>query len=306
MLDTPILLIAFNRPEITKKVFQSIKNAKPKRFYIAIDGPRKNFLDDTEKINDVIEIFKTIDWDCKIFFLKREFNLGCKIGVSSAIDWFFRSEKRGIILEDDCLPNSDFFLFCQELLIKYEKYSQIQMITGDNFQDGKIWNTDSYYFSKLTHVWGWATWKRAWDNYDLSMSFWPNFKNSNEFKKIFNSHMEQNYFKSIFDAVYKNKIDTWDYQWTASMWYNKGLSITPKYNLVKNIGFGPSATHTKISTPRTRSQSTQNILPLTHPDIITQNNKADEYVFLNVFGGSQMGLINRVLRKLKNLIFQNK
>tara|TARA_B110000027_G_scaffold52978_1_gene57742 strand:- start:181 stop:1095 length:915 start_codon:yes stop_codon:yes gene_type:complete len=302
MLETPILLIAFNRPEITNKVFEKIRNSKPKRLYIAIDGPRSNIPFEQEKVNKVSDIFKNIDWDCKTYFLKRKSNLGCKKSVSEAIEWFFKHEKLGIILEDDCLPNSDFFLYCQELLLRYEHNKKIYMITGDNFQDGIIRGTDSYYFSKLTHVWGWATWRRAWDNYDSSMSFWPSFKKSEEFKKIFNSNSEQRYFKSIFDAVHKDKIDTWDYQWTASMWHKGGLSITPNKNLVENIGFGPDATHTKIETPRTRSQLTQEILPLTHPSLVIRDYKADEYVFLNVFGGSKMGLLRRIIQKLKSLM----
>jgi hypothetical protein len=303
MLITPILLITFNRPILTKKVFEKIREAKPCKLYIAIDGPRENNKFDHKKIYQVNKIFENIDWDCKVFFLKRDVNLGCKIAVSGAIDWFFNNENKGIILEDDCLPNSDFFIYCQQLLSHYEDNNEIQMITGDNFQDGLVRGDGSYYFSKLTHVWGWATWKRAWNNYDINMSFWPNFRNSEEFKKIFNSNSAQRYFKKIFDEVYNNKIDTWDYQWTASMWYNKGLCISPKNNLVKNIGFGPDATHTKILTSRIQSQIDEKILPLIHPSSIKRNYEADEYIFLNVFGGSQMSLVKRILRKLKTLFF---
>lgn len=304
MLETPVLLIAFNRPEITEKVFEKIAKSKPKKFYISIDGPRKHISTDTEKVQKVRKIFEKISWDCETNFLVREKNLGCKKSVSKAIGWFFEKEEKGIILEDDCLPNSEFFKYCEELLTRFEKNEDIYMITGDNFQDGRKRGEGSYYFSKLAHVWGWATWRRAWNNYDLDMKFWPEFRDSKKFKSIFKSKNAQNYFKTIFDLVYKDKIDTWDYQWTASMWYNEGMSVTPNSNLVKNIGFGPDATHTKIETERTQNQSTSKILPLTHPFKIIRDYNADEYVFLNVFGGSKVNLIKKIFLKLKFLIFK--
>ena len=304
MLDTPILLIAFNRPELTRKVFEKICDIQPKRLYIAIDGPRFNHEQDLEKILKVRDIFKKIDWKCETFFLDRKFNLGCKDAVSGAIDWFFKHENKGIILEDDCVPGIDFFAFCEELLIKYENNNDIYMITGDNFQDGIMRGNGSYYFSKLTHVWGWATWKRAWKKYDVNISFWPDYKNSLEFKNIFRIKLATSYFSSIFEAVYRQKIDTWDYQWNACVWFNKGLSITPNKNLVTNIGFGPDATHTKdIKEKYKSSRKAQKILPLKHVDKIIRDQKADEYTFLNSMGGFERTIWRRLIKRIK-LIFQ--
>ena len=303
MLVTPILLIAFNRPLLTQKVFEKIREAKPNKLYIAIDGPRKDNKFDHEKIKKVLKIFTNIDWECEIFFLKKDTNIGCKFAVSGAIDWFFKHENKGIILEDDCVPNSDFFIFCEELLSKYENNTQIQMITGDNFQDGIIRGNCSYYFSKLTHVWGWATWKRAWDNYDVNMSFWPSFKNSLEFKNIFSSKVATRYFSLIFDSVHKGKIDTWDYQWTACLWFNQGLCITPNKNLVTNIGFGLDATHTKdVNDAHKGSRQSCKILPLKHVKKIIRDKEADDYVFLNAMGGAEMTIWRRIARKIKLII----
>mgnify|MGYP003706111367 CR=1 FL=1 len=305
MLVTPVLLIAFNRPALTQTVFEKIRDAKPNKLYIAIDGPRENNKFDNEKIKNVYKIFENIDWKCKIFFLKRKVNLGCKFAVSGAIDWFFNNEDKGIILEDDCVPGPHFFTFCQELLSRYENNTEIQMITGNNFQDGIIRGNGSYYFSKLTHVWGWATWKRAWDKYDVNMSFWPKFKSSREFKDIFKLKKATNHFKSIFDAVHKGKIDTWDYQWNACIWFNEGLCVTPNKNLVTNIGFGPDATHTKdINDKYKGSRPTYKVLPLVHTEKVIRDKKADEYVFLNSMGGSEMTILKRLVRKIKS-IFKN-
>ena len=305
MLVTPVLFIAFNRPELTQKVFEKISEAKPNKLYVAIDGPRQENKLDYEKIQKVYKIFKNVNWKCEVFFLKSNTNLGCKVAVSKAISWFFKNEDKGIILEDDCVPNSDFFLFCQEMLIRYENNKKIQMITGNNFQDGIIRGDGSYYFSKLTHVWGWATWKRAWNIYDVNMTFWPKFKNSEEFKNLFNIKFVHKYYASIFDAVYNGKIDTWDYQWNACIWFNEGLCVTPNKNLVTNIGFGPDATHTKdINDKYKGSRPTYKVLPLVHTEKVIRDKKADEYVFLNSMGGSEMTILKRLVRKIKS-IFKN-
>lgn len=303
MFDTPILLIAFNRPDTTKKLLDAIRNIKPTKLYIATDGPRLNNQSDIIKTQNVNSIFKKIDWNCDTFFLKRNKNLGCKLAVSKAIDWFFENEECGIILEDDCLPNYDFFIYCQTLLKKFSNNKEIFMITGDNFQQGKIHGNYSYYFSKLTHVWGWATWKRAWAHYDVDMSFWPEFKNSSKFKNIFKSFTARRYFKSIFNEVYNGKIDTWDYQWTACVWFNNGLSITPNCNLVINIGFGPDATHTK-SKNNYNPYKTNKILPITHPKEIKRNYDADLFVFNNSLNGNEMTILKILKRKIKSMILK--
>jgi len=306
MFKTSVLLIAFNRPKQTKRVFKQIRKIKPQKFYIAIDGPRLNEPLDIVKIKKVYEIFKNIDWNCSTFFLKRKNNLGCKNSVSSAIDWFFKFEEQGIILEDDCLPHPDFFFFCQELLLKYKHNSKVCMISGVNFQDGNIRGDASYYFSKLTHVWGWATWKRAWRHYDVNMLFWPSFKKTEEFKNVFNLSAARKYFTSVFDSIFDSKIDTWDYQWTASVWFNKGLSIIPNNNLVINIGFGADATHTFVKPKNLEFQSTKNIFPIIHPQEITRNHIADEYTFFNYLAGSKISFFKKILVKIKYLLFNNK
>jgi len=144
--EIPILFLVFNRPELTLKVFNKIKEIKPKKLYVACDGPR-NLKNEKKIVNQVREITNNIDWDCSLNKLFRDQNLGCKNAVSGALDWFFDNEEKGIILEDDCLPNEYFFYFCKELLLKYENDSKISMITGNNFQDGNFRGDGSYYFS---------------------------------------------------------------------------------------------------------------------------------------------------------------
>ena len=134
--------------------------------------PKANRKDDHQRVEEVHKITNCVDWNCQVKTLFRENNLGCKLAVEQAITWFFEHEENGIILEDDCLPNIDFFLFCEELLQKYQDDDRVFAITGDNFQKGRQYGNASYYFSKYVHVWGWATWRRAWKYYDNDLSFW--------------------------------------------------------------------------------------------------------------------------------------
>ena len=292
--EIPILFLVFNRPELTLKVFNKIKEIKPKKLYVACDGPR-NINNEKQLVNQVRTIINHVTWDCNLKKLFRNHNLGCKNAVSGALDWFFENEDKGIILEDDCLPNQDFFLFCKELLIKYENDPRISMITGNNFQDGNFRGDGSYYFSGYNHVWGWATWKRVWDFYDKNMSFWPAWSKSQDWKEKFPDFLERIYWKRNFDKVYANLIDTWDYQLLALLKKNGGLSVTPNANLVSNIGFGKNATHTKNETDKNSNIPTSSLSELKHPSAINIDLEADKYEFRHHYLGN----------KKKYLIFLN-
>lgn len=285
-MKTPILFLVFNRPDTMRQVFNEIRNARPPRLYVAADGPRLSMVGEAEKVGQVRELIEHgVDWDCKITTRFREQNLGCRLAVSSAIDWFFEQEEEGIILEDDCLPHPTFFRYCQELLHKYRYDSRIMMISGDNFQFGLRRTKFSYYFSRYTHVWGWATWRRAWKLYDMDMNTWPEIQKGKWLADILRG---EEYaipsWEKIFQAVRAGDIDTWDYQWLLSNWAQNGLSITPNYNLVSNIGFGPAATHTKSEEHLRANSPTQSVaFPLKHPPFVIRDAKADGVTERRIF-----------------------
>jgi hypothetical protein len=304
MTKSPILFLVFNRPSQTRKVFESIRAYKPEKLYISADGPRVEKLNEKILCNDVRSIIKEIDWECQVSTLFNDTNLGCKNGVANGINWFFKHEEYGIILEDDCMPIPDFFIFCDTLLEKYKNDDRIWMITGNNFQNDRLFGNSSYYFSKYCLIWGWATWRRAWEKYDLSLSFWVNWKDSESWKEILPYKIEQKYWSRIFEKVYNNQIDTWDYSWVATVLYNKGLVATPNKNLVSNIGFGPEATHTK-AIKDIKGYPTSPIGQITHPEIIQKINEADKILFYNHFGGNNLLLANRfkkLIRKFYKII----
>ncbi len=266
--DTPVLFLIFNRLETTKQVFEIIRNASPRKLYLASDGPRDNRIGEKEKVEEVRKyVLESIDWDCELKTLFRDKNLGCGKAIGEAIAWFFENEERGIILEDDCLPSQSFFSYCQELLEKYKDDTRIYHIAGYNpLIYTKI--PYSYYFARIQHCWGWATWKRAWKHYNFDIANLKDFIQTKKINTIFNRSVDRHYWLDIFNRMERHEIDTWDYQWTYTIFNNNGICINPATSLISNIGFGPDATHTITNTPVSNNQQRFEIVKIIHPDKI--------------------------------------
>ena len=297
MFNVPILLLVFNRPGNTRIVFEEVRKIKPAYIYLAADGPRESKPGEKEICDDVRNIVLSgIDWECEVKTLLRDENLGCGKAVSESITWFFEHVKSGIILEDDCLPDSSFFFFCEEMLSRYSFDERIMHISGDNFQSG-IWRgTGDYYFSKYTHIWGWATWKRAWSHYDFEIKEWPAFKADNHFLAMCdNSEKQIAFWVEIFNAVFEKKIDTWDYQWLFTVWLNRGLSILPNKNLIRNIGFGIDATHTTVDNELINKLVLEKLDTYLSPVEHCYNKEADDFSFNHLFIGTP--LVNKIKKK---------
>lgn len=298
MTRSPILFLIFNRPDTTAKVFEAIRQAKPPKLYIAADGPREGRTGEADLCEQTRQVALAVDWECEVNTLFRTQNLGCKIAVSSAINWFFEHELEGIILEDDCLPTIDFFRFCDELLEKYRDDPRIGSITGDNFISSHWMPDESYYFSKFPHIWGWATWRRAWDYYDVSLSEWPKLGKKFLKEKVFPRNLKATkYWHSILNKVYEKEIDTWDYQWSFTCLKNDWICCIPKKNLVSNIGFGPNATHTTNPENKlSRIEISKLDFPLSHPLHTSVADAADERILQEVYQIDMHGLSIERLR----------
>ena len=243
-LNTAVLFLVFNRLDTTKQVFQTIRQAKPPRLYVAADGARDVKEGENEKVQAVREyILKNIDWECEVKTLLREENLGCKYAVSGAIDWFFKNEEQGIILEDDCLPSQSFFWFSEAMLEKYKADTRIFLISGYNKQNQWKVDVNDYFYSNFGGIWGWASWQRAWDNYDVDMPLLEEFIDKQGFEYLLGKKQGLIRQKSI-NNVYKKNVSAWDYQWAFARHVNNGLACVPSKSLIRNIGFGVDATHT--------------------------------------------------------------
>ena len=217
--ETPITFIIFKRPDITEKVFETIRQVKPKKLLVIADGPRNNREGEAEKCAATRAIIEKVDWDCQVIKNYSDVNLGCAKRVSSGLDWAFENVEETIILEDDCIPHPTFFRFCEELLERYRNDTRITSIAAQNAQLGNQRTNYSYYFSSYSHCWGWASWRRAWQNYDLHIKLWPEVKESNILNNILLDSKAVSYWQNIFDLIYENPTGiTWDYQWTFSCW----------------------------------------------------------------------------------------
>lgn len=277
-LNTPVLFLIFNRPETTRLVFEAIRKVKPKQLFIAADGPRANKEGEAEKCLQTRLIVENIDWDCSVKTLFRDKNMGCGKAVSGAISWFFEHVEEGIILEDDCLPNNSFFEYCATMLDYYRNNEKVMFISGDSalsekFADPK---NETYYFSAIPRVWGWATWKKCWDSYIFDFSKTSSYSFHKKLKNYFDDKRMINFWRWTFFRMQHQDIDTWDYQWGFSIWMKNGLAVTPFVNMISNIGFGTDATHTTGD-----EESTRNNLPvyeiesIIHPQTIKQNKELD-------------------------------
>lgn len=296
--STPILFIIFNREDTVRRSFEIIRNRRPTRLYIAADGPRNN--KDGEKVlcESTRKIVENIDWPCVVHRKYRDENVGTKINMSEAITWFFENEEEGIILEDDCLPNQTFFTFCEVLLSKYRNVDKVKMISGNNFQFGKTYGNESYYFSLLPSIWGWATWRRAWKDYDITMKSYPEFKKSKKIRHMLHDTNMQRFMLGLFEKVYKNQMNTWAARWIFAIYDKGGVAILPSVNLVSNVGFGETATHTKSDTVLD-SIKAESIETIIHPAHIAINEEADRASFYAIY---YRPLHRRIFDKLKRFV----
>jgi hypothetical protein len=292
IFKTPILFIIFNREDTTQRVFETIRQQRPKYLFVAADGPRKNKEGEAEQCQRTRDIIKQIDWDCELKTLFHNENLGCKMAESSAMTWFFNQVEQGIVLEDDCLPDPLFFPYCEELLDRYKDDNRIGLISGNCFfPDSSDWDKDcSYNFCSISHTWGWASWQRVWKNYDVNFPYWEKYKHDKKKRNlIFNSLREKVYFSSFIDdtLLEKNKISTWEVQFIFMLRLQHQLGIYPMSNLVTNIGHGSVlATHI---TRRTRKVKKMEIplssisFPLKHPEYLLPNNRIYKLTMKRLF-----------------------
>ena len=295
MTKTPIAYIIFNRPSITKQSFAVLKEQKPLELFIIADGPRSEHPNDKKNCAEVRKIVKQIDWPCKVHRDYAEINLGLKKRISSGLNWVFENVEKAIVLEDDCIAHPDFFHFCDNLLEYYADNNKVSVITGNNFQKGQWRGDASYYFSRNSHCWGWATWRRAWKHYQGDIPFWPEWIKN---------------WEHVFKRVHEGKIDSWAYPWAASTWYSGGLTATPNKNLVSNIGFGRDSTHTTDENSKFSKMPVGNLGIIKHPKIIDRNIEADKWTFDYHFGGKYhrfpYSLIRFTWRIIKYIYFKLK
>ena len=235
--DIPILLVTFNRPENTSMVLEKIKEVNPMKLYVFSDAPRSGNSKDIYHVAQTRSLFDNINSNCQVFKLFQENNLGCGLGVSGAINWVFEKEEMAIILEDDCVPNKSFFDFCRIMLLKFKDNAKVMHVSGTRWNPEFNIGDYDYFFSNIGHIWGWATWKRAWAKYDYNINSWDNKNKAKEIKELFKDRVSSQFWIDRLNNIYKlsNK-HTWDIQWQYALFLEKGLAVVPCVNLISNIG----------------------------------------------------------------------
>ena len=285
-IGTPVLLIVYNRPDLARQSLAAIAKIKPKILLVAADGPRSvSEFDECAKTRDITS---RVTWECDVRTNFSDENLECGIRVHTAVDWALEQFEDVIVLEDDCIAEPSFFRFCEELLEYYRHDERVAHIGGFNFQETRPVGKHSYYFSKYTIAsGGWATWRRAWKYYDWKVEQWPQLKEAGLVECWCDDPLERQSWTSTFDRMHRGAPDVWDYQWNLACWAQNSLAILPSVHLLKNIGFGPDATHTK-NVVSCLLFPTSEISTISHPPFMLRNRSADAYLFEHNFGGAGM------------------
>lgn len=292
-VNTPVLLIVFNRPATTRRVFESIRAARPKRLYVAADGPRADRVGEAQLAEEARKIATNVDWPCEVKTLFREQNIGCQHAVTGAIDWVFKNEEQAIILEDDCVPSPAFYQFCEEMLATYENDERVMHVGG--YTVAKMRDKASYRASKFVAGWGWATWRRAWKKFDLNIDPATVFT-SVDMRAIFGSQAEI-LRSSLLSQLTNTQLSVWDVQWFLSILANGGVSIMPATSLIKNVGFGADATHTREISHLAKIDRGTLTWPLVKPLELRPDPRLDEEYLKIVYHGADF--LTRVVRKLQ-------
>ena len=260
---SPVLLLTFNRPDTTMQVIDALRAVKPSPLFVFNDGPRPSVSGDRDKVDETRRVIQEgIDWPAKVETLYLDANRGIVDGPPDAIDWFLSQVPEGIILEDDCVPHPDFFYYCDELLDRYRDDNRVWVVSGDNSLELPITEPLSYGFISDPFVWGWATWRRAWEQHDRNMSGWSKYRRSKEFRRLVPDRVERVRRRALFDS---KPISSWAYRWNLTILRNQGLVAVPRGNLVSNVGFEHLDAHNTFGPSPQANAATFGILPITHP-----------------------------------------
>ena len=299
-MKIPVSIIIFNRPENTKRLLESLNIYKPETLFVISDGPRKNFENDQEKVIQSRKIFEKIDWKCEVFFNNSESNLGCRERIITGLNWVFGQVEKTIILEDDCIPSEEFFIFMELMLNKYQTNKEISSVCGTNFLPDWSETKDSYLYSKYCHVWGWGTWKDRWEKIDFNLDKLHKIKKTKFLKNYLGSFRAYLYWHWILNNVKKKKIDSWAYIWNFTNFINNSLSIIPAINLLSNIGIGKDSSNTQsLPYKYIKAEESRKKLkfPLKYPSKFLLDSKHDLEVEDTIFSKSIYNRLLWIVRK---------
>ena len=300
-MKTPVVLIIFNRPHHTEKVFEVIRQAQPSQLLVIADGPRTNRPEDKEKCASARAIIDRVDWKCQVFKNYSDINLGCDPRIIDGLNWVFDTVEEAIILEDDCIPHPTFFTYCEELLGRYRHDPRVMNISGQNVLFGRKRTDYSYYFSRFTLCWGWATWRRSWQYFDVNLKLWPEVRDKKFMKDILEDPYAVKVWERTAQMLYDGRLTGWDFKWMFSCWLQNGLCLISDRNLVTNIGYGAEATHIHDEqAPYIKMAIEAMDFPLKHPPFILRDLEADKFTQRTLFDYDP-NIFKKAQNKIKKL-----
>lgn len=296
MTDTPIAVIVFNRPDATARLLRRLAAVRPRRVFVIRDGVRVGIQGEEQRVAAVTDMFNRLPWSCQVVRQLSDVNLGCRLRITTGLDWLFSQVSRAMILEDDCLPSASFFPYSEELLERYRDDDRVGSVCGMTHDETGYSVGSSYRFSRYCFVWGWATWRRAWDKNDPDMRPLDDGKIDTILRDVFPSLRARLYWKIVLKRCKEGRIDTWDYPWLLSCWNQGMVHVVPRVSLVENIGMGPESTHTNVA-PYRMGNILSLQFPLQHPSPpIEADRRLDRLVEDRIFSRS---LVNRTRWLLK-------
>jgi hypothetical protein len=294
-----VAVIVFNRPEVAAQMLKAVEQAKPKKLYVIVDGPREHYPDDLLKVQQVLDLVNSIKWDCEVLINKSETNLGLSKRIVSGIDWVFETETKAIILEDDCVGNQDFFRFCAEMLEKYADDPRVGSVSGSYLGIKPSGPANSYHFNSYSYIWGWATWARAWKDFEQREAEWRELSPASK-AQLFRDSVPFFWQRMFWKRLVRTKPfeELWDFQWVVTQWINSRLSVEPNVNLVRNVGFGQGATHTKESGDILGMVPVGNLsFPLEHPTVVSRDLAAMRSI-VRLFRASNLSRHSKLLSRM--------
>lgn len=295
----PVALFNFNRPHLTRRVFEAVRQIKPQRLLLVADGPRAHKPEDAGLCAEVRAVFDEIDWDCEVSRNFSDANMGSFKRNSSGLDWVFSTVEEAIILEDDCIPSLSFFPYCEELLERYRDDQRVGVISGTNIGIPEACrNNESYFFSAYAFIWGWASWRRVWQQVDMEMALWDAKADKEMLLRLLQDKRASGSWHAEFESLHNgSRKMAWDFQLQLACFRNGMSCVIPRVNLISNVGHGQEATNcTDELSPLQNIARHEMKLPLIHPPLVTRHVAIDRKIFRTLSPGLPGRLINRLKR----------
>lgn len=302
-MTPPILICGFNRPDCLRRVFDVVRVARPQELFLVLDAPREGREGDVAANEACKRVFQSVNWDCNVHRNYAERNMGCKRRMETGITEMFNYVEFGLVFEDDCVAHPDFFRFADEMFERYKNDERVGMLASSapSVADPGIPRDVSYYFDRFPYIWGWGTWKRAWQKYERVASVWDSVDKDELIGQIFPGWWQRRKMIRHFDRICKTEHVEWDSTWWLSCLYENMLCIHPSANLMSNIGYIGLHAAKRCAGVHDRTAIGMQF-PLTHPrrvEICRETERLLSHRYSPTFIESVIGKLNGVKKRIK-------